>query len=688
CIRPDRAGAFPISEMYETDALASSWGCPKTKLLCENEKWDIPIVKCMPQTRSWGHKTSGSLTETPFEDFADNVPVTFRVHFVLLLFILFTFPFFLHHMSSGSQNPGDVVVSKFDMHVYTSVLTSDEVKNIVAEYATPLDLHPCVPPSMNRLSVDKIDAMPWRNQDSSVADPAPTGVRAEDILRLCENVIDLRPVHPAMLYAVGLTIWKHVGHHLVFKDSEGTVATSMSQFLKFPMVGGVCVGKGTALTANKVIPQHTTPPFPFRKAKARAVRKRAATARASQRTKKKTSPLSFALSDFEADESNRSGSDTHHSASPLNTIIPNEAELVTGGDGLILKSVNQAEEDTDQPLNNVEDTTKVNSLLSEHSPYFQHSNPSDEDTHNVRSKPAYTHASGSTGHRPLTFFVAGSSLRRDVGLPEPFVSAWNLTTHSILNDAESYQDMMINLATLAVRSQQSRLSDYKALQRSWFELGCGALAQIDILQWYEALNEDYGELFESYRSCRGVFDRKEADLTEKLAAMEKARDDLLDKDQEREERIKQLEADLASKTSSLIESEVVVNTLKGDLECLTVDLNQAKIVRHNYVRQLLSTVVQRLLSSGEYKKSLTDVFNLPIAVGWSEGVKAACSEEEAEAFLAIAIDYDPARKDTFMSEFDSLFDKSYLHVEKLVESFRLPFGRTCKIYGQKVPGLP
>ncbi|GKB61964.1 hypothetical protein Tco_0918150 [Tanacetum coccineum] len=223
-------------------------------------------------------------------------------------------------MSSGPQSVGDAVVSKFNMHVNPSVLTSDEVNSLVVEYAIPLDLHPCVPPSgltMNRLPADKIgiydqylelsgvrvpfstflldvikhfrvhisqlvplglnrvtmfeiycrsleinpsvnlfcavyklnkqghwfsferrsgkgghskifnefctslkhwkdrfffidrrvipDAMPWRHQDSSVADPPPTGVRAEYIRRLCEHIIDLLPVHPAMLYAVGLT---------------------------------------------------------------------------------------------------------------------------------------------------------------------------------------------------------------------------------------------------------------------------------------------------------------------------------------------------------------------------------------------------------------------------------------------------------------------------------------------------
>nr|GEY23201.1 hypothetical protein [Tanacetum cinerariifolium] len=257
-----------------------------------------------------------------------------------------------------------------------------------------------------------------------------------------------------MLYAIGLvTIWKHVGHRLYFKDGDGT--------------GNIIA----ALMANEVIPQYLTSPLPFgsqipnksdhqkvveyenkrvlaakRKAEAskdRAVRKRDATEGASQRTKKrKTAPLSFALSLFES-----------------------------------------------------------------------------------RNK---------------------------------------------LSD------------------------DYKALQQ--VHLGCV---------------------------------EKEADLTEKLVAVEKERDDLLDKDREREERIRQLEADLASKTFSLTEAKGVVRTLKGDLERLTIDLSHAEIVRHNYVRQLLPTVFQRLLSSDEYKKIISDVFNLAIAAGWSEGAKAACSEEEA-----------------------------------------------------------
>ncbi|GKC16114.1 hypothetical protein Tco_1012896, partial [Tanacetum coccineum] len=287
-------------------------------------------------------------------------------------------------------------------------------------------------------------------------------------------------------------------------------------------------------------------------AKDRAVGKRVATEGASHRLKKKKiAPLSFALSDSEADRSNRSGSDTHHSALPLNTIIPNEAELTTEGDGLILEYVNLMEEDTYHNLHNVEDTTEVNSPLSEHSPRSQHSNPSDEDTHDVRNEPTHTHASGSTGHR-VNSSSSGShrqafSRRNHVAtaLVALYGAIW-----AFLYPCCSRSTELVDRDTKSAGghcSNRNKLSDdHKALQQ--VHLG---------------------------------FVGKEADLTEKLVAVKKERDDLLDKNRERE------------------------YTLKGDLERLTVDLSHAEIVRHNYVRQLLPTVFQRLLSSDEYKKSLS-----------------------------------------------------------------------------------
>ncbi|GKE46948.1 hypothetical protein Tco_1478206, partial [Tanacetum coccineum] len=81
-----------------------------------------------------------------------------------------------------------------------------------------------------------------------------------------------------------------------------------------------------------------------------------------------------------------------------------------------------------------------------------------------------------------------------------------------------------------------------------------------------------------------------------------------------------------------------------------------------------------LLSSEEYKKSLSDVFNQAIAAGWSKGMNVERSDEDAKAILATAADYDPECKSTFMSAFDALFVKSYPYVKKLAVSFRLPLG--------------
>nr|GEZ37141.1 hypothetical protein [Tanacetum cinerariifolium] len=197
-------------------------------------------------------------------------------------------------------------------------------------------------------------------------------------------------------------------------------------------------------------------------AKDRAVKKRAATEGASQRTKKKKkmAPLSFALSDSEEDDSG-----THHSASPLNAIIPNKAGPTTRGGSMTLESVNHEEKGSEQRPKNVEKTTEANSPLSEHSHCSQHSNPSEEDAHDIRDETAHTHPSGLTGRVSSS---SGGSHRQAFPRRNPVVAPYgatrtfralpprlDLTTYSILNDVESCRDMMIHLATPAIRDQQN-----------------------------------------------------------------------------------------------------------------------------------------------------------------------------------------------------------------------------------------
>nr|GEU48110.1 transposase (putative), gypsy type [Tanacetum cinerariifolium] len=435
-------------------------------------------------------------------------------------------------MSSGSQYVGDPVIPKFDMHIYSFVPTVDEVnRDKMGIYEQYLELSGVRAPfstlllimikhfrihisqlvllGLNRLTMfeiyyhslninpninllyafyklnkqghwfsfecrtrkgghDKIfnefytrlkhwkdhfflinrrsilDAIPWRHKNSSVADPSPTGVRAGDIHRLCENIIDLRSVYPAMLYEIGLTtIWKHVGYHPVLKDVEGNVATSMSQFLKFSMSEGSALARGSPRVEHE--------------------------------------------------------------------------------DERVLEAKRMAQ--------SAKDKVAGKRSHSAHSDEYTHAHSGEDGLyHDERDEHVHRHASGHV----LSSLFGGSGRQ--------------------------------------VFSQRNPGGD--------------------------ALNDDYGELYQSHRSCQDVFDRL-ADTQNQLVDAIRSRNTLFDDhkilQQEHlgcvEEQIKRLEEALASKTSSLSKAESVASVLKGDLERLTMDLHHSEIIRHNYARQLLHTVI-------------------------------------------------------------------------------------------------
>ncbi|GJZ68766.1 hypothetical protein Tco_0632316, partial [Tanacetum coccineum] len=107
------------------------------------------------------------------------------------------------------------------------------------------------------------DAMAWRHHDSDVNDPVPEdGFSASDVQILTEKVIDLRPVPSGLLFQGGLaTTWDFPGFRLIFKDTKGNVVT-MSEYLRFPFLSGASIEKGTVLTNQDWIAQHTTSPLP------------------------------------------------------------------------------------------------------------------------------------------------------------------------------------------------------------------------------------------------------------------------------------------------------------------------------------------------------------------------------------------------------------------------------------------
>nr|GEV27781.1 hypothetical protein [Tanacetum cinerariifolium] len=211
------------------------------------------------------------------------------------------------------------------------------------------------------------DAMPWRHHDSNVADLSPSDVCAEDIRLLCEHVVDLRPVHPDMLYEIGLTTILET-------------PANIFEFMRFLMASGVRIGRGTALRPDEKVVESGDARILEAKEKKKGqdvqnkvTGKRRGTEGPSQcLKKKKTAPVTLDLSsESENLGSQPSDSETHHSLSPINTAPPDAYHVASvvhfeaGGSNQAPQS-NENENENDDAVNTAGNEDKeVNSPLSD-----------------------------------------------------------------------------------------------------------------------------------------------------------------------------------------------------------------------------------------------------------------------------------------------------------------------------------
>ncbi|PWA65490.1 transposase (putative), gypsy type [Artemisia annua] len=299
------------------------------------------------------------------------------------------------------------------------------------------------------------------------------------------------------------------------------------------------------------------------------------------------------------------------------------------------------------------------------------------------------------------------------GSSEPFIPSWNLTAGASLNDAKACREMMVHLPPPSVRAEQVSLTDYQATQRAWFELARCSLAQADALQRFENLSYHYAQLYQAHQACGASVERlttveaslaeerrvvegltkanrelhqqhqgcsgREADLAEQLSLANKEKEELSSQNLEQSNRIKQLEDLLAGKEASLEESERKSAGLAKEVEKLTVASSQAEILRHNYVRQLIPTVVKRFRESDEYQMAWAGVFNAALDAGWLAGLKLGRSEEEVAAYVAGNANFDMAGVESFQADYDEMFVRPFPYIERVASSFRLPLADIMNI---------
>ncbi|GJR60173.1 hypothetical protein Tco_1502335 [Tanacetum coccineum] len=106
------------------------------------------------------------------------------------------------------------------------------------------------------------------------------------------------------------------------------------------------------------------------------------------------------------------------------------------------------------------------------------------------------------------------------------------------------------------------------------------------------------------------------------------------------EKIRRLEKDLEPKTQLLKVAEEKIEGLEYEKLALLAQVAQAKADRQQLVREFIPAIVKRLQTSVEYRKSLAAPVSLCFTVGWLGGLSLGKIEEQIAQFLSEAKDLD------------------------------------------------
>ncbi|GJY80480.1 hypothetical protein Tco_0493231, partial [Tanacetum coccineum] len=297
---------------------------------------------------------------------------------------------------------------------------------------------------------------------------------------------------------------------------------------------------------------------------------------------------------------------------------------------------------------------------------------------------------------------AGSSLP-----PSLFVPTWGIHQRSRVTTPEECRDLMANLTPPGVQEEMHLLDNNIVLDRAWFTLARGAMAQAHALRQFESLYDTHHALKEDLETTRShlVRTREDFDIvqnfyntlserhrklreehaqcSEHLAVVQAEKDGLMATNAEQDLRIKELEQQLksadeahssvvknledqlAQKDSALVYAERVSSDRLSENEELRTQLAFAKREKTDAIKKLLPTVVGRLLQSHEYKQSLSVPFNYALQTGWGQGLAEARSEGELREIMMRMNGFDAYSDKKMNAEYERLFSKTYSYVDRI-----------------------
>ncbi|GJZ85826.1 hypothetical protein Tco_0651165 [Tanacetum coccineum] len=292
---------------------------------------------------------------------------------------------------------------------------------------------------------------------------------------------------------------------------------------------------------------------------------------------------------------------------------------------------------------------------------------------------------------------AGSSLP-----PSLFVLTWGIHQRSRVTTLEECHDLMVNLIPPGVREEMNLLDNNVVLDRAWFSLARGAMAQAHALCQFESLYDTHHALQESLETTRGQLVRTREDfnvvqnfyntlsekhrkLREEHAQCFEVRATIENVHEVHSSTVKDLESQLAQKDSALVYAERISGERLSENEGLRAQLAFAQKEKTDVIRKLLPTVVEHLLQSHEYKQSLSVPFNFALQTGWGQGLAEERFEKELYKIMMRMNGFDPYSDKKMTAEYERLFSKTYPYMDRISHLSEKPVQDLLKLHPAPPP---
>ncbi|GKA89972.1 hypothetical protein Tco_0811784 [Tanacetum coccineum] len=530
----------------------------------------------------------------------------------------------------ASESSKAVVLPKFDMHVYTSELTSEELKTIVTEYCVPTDLHPRLPPpgmTMDSLLSCYIELYVEQLEQRGCGFRFPPFFLA---------VIKHFGVHVSQLVPIG------VNRVILFEIRLIDINT----FLKLPSWTGTVVGKGDPIPEEQRLKPRVTPHL--------SVETKLSELTTAQKNLERPD-AKIAAAQEKKEQQNLSGSKATLSATPIHQASPEVGKKPAAATAEIAKDTPR----TKKVIVDLSGNTRVSTPPAE---VNQPSPPREHDDTHV--SPHLDVHSQSSHHG-----------NEDEPVANKYVPDWELRNDLRVCTFKACKELVSHLATLVEDEFLGSLSNAELEELDRLRPGLRRTTQEN-----DDLNQRLTLLDNAHSECLP----REKELLDRVKDLERERDKWRETTSNQVEKIRSIKKDLEPRTQQLVAAEEKVGVLEGEKLDLLGKVAQAEADRKKLVREFLPAVVKRLHTSVEYQKSLATPVQLCYTAGWLGGLSLGRTEDQIAQLLSEIRDLDIKGSKSWQTKHRELFTMSYPYVQKFADSCDLPMNELLAVY----PDIP